>query len=90
VSFGSFVAIYFVIWWVALFAVLPWGIRSQAEEGEVVPGTDPGAPKRPRFLFVIVVTTLLSLVVFGIFYAITLQEWVGLEDFDWLPGGPRR
>lgn len=88
-TFGSFVAIYFVIWWIALFAVLPWGIRSQVEEGEVVPGTDPGAPKRPRFLFVVLVTTALSAVVFAIFYGIISQEWIGLEDLDWFPGAPR-
>ena len=37
-------AIYFVAWWVLLFIVLPFGVRSQDEDGEVVPGTDPGAP----------------------------------------------
>ena len=42
---GSWVAIYFVIWWVTLFAVLPFGVRSQREAGEVVRGTD---PRRPR------------------------------------------
>lgn len=88
-TFGSFVAIYFVIWWIALFAVLPWGVRSQAEEGDVVPGTDPGAPKRPRFLFVTVVTTALSAVVFALFYAIISQDYVGLDDLHWLPGAPR-
>jgi predicted secreted protein len=37
-------ALYFVIWWVLLFAILPFGVRSQAESGEVVAGTEPGAP----------------------------------------------
>ena len=41
---GTVIAIYFIIWWVVLFAVLPWGVRSQQESGEVTPGTDPGAP----------------------------------------------
>ena len=35
-------AIYFLIWWVTLFAVLPFGVRSQ-HEAETAPGTDPGA-----------------------------------------------
>ena len=26
------VAIYFLIWWIVLFAVLPWGVRAQDEE----------------------------------------------------------
>jgi hypothetical protein len=38
------VAIFFLIWWVVLFAVLPWGIRSQHEGGEIVPGTGDPEP----------------------------------------------
>ena len=37
-------AIYFVIWWIALFLTLPFGVRSQHEDGEGSPGSDPGAP----------------------------------------------
>jgi predicted secreted protein len=40
-------ALYFVIWWILLFAVLPFGIRSQVESGEVVAGSEPGAPSAP-------------------------------------------
>ena len=43
-STSTLIAIYFLIWWVTLFAVLPWGVRNQEESGEVIPGTDPGAP----------------------------------------------
>ena len=45
---ATVIAIYFIIWWVVLFAVLPWGVRSQEESGEVAPGTDPGAPAAHR------------------------------------------
>ncbi len=37
-------AIYFILWWLSLLIVLPWGARSQDESGDVTPGTDPGAP----------------------------------------------
>ena len=53
------VAIYFLIWWVVLFAVLPWGVRSQHEGGDIVPGTDPGAPTIPNLRWKLVWTTLL-------------------------------
>ena len=43
-------ALYFVIWWITLFAVLPFGIRSQQEAGDVVEGTEPGAPILPGLL----------------------------------------
>lgn len=37
VIFG--IAVYFVIWWVTLFAVLPFGVKTQDEEGETLLGT---------------------------------------------------
>lgn len=43
-SVSGGLALYFVIWWILLFAILPFGVRSQAESGEVVAGTEPGAP----------------------------------------------
>jgi predicted secreted protein len=42
------VAFYFVIWWVMLFISLPFGVKSQAESGQITPGTDPGAPSFPN------------------------------------------
>jgi len=41
---GSYIAIYFVLWWLCLFIVLPFGVRNQVDAGTVVHGTDPGAP----------------------------------------------
>ncbi len=35
------VAIFFLIWWVVLFAVLPWGIRSQHEGAKSSPAPTP-------------------------------------------------
>jgi predicted secreted protein len=59
------IAIYFTIWWIVLFAILPWGVRSQHEDGEVVAGTDPGAPVAPRLLIKAIATTLVTTVIFA-------------------------
>ena len=59
-TIGGALSLYFVIWWTALFAVLPFGIRSQHEDGPVTPGTDPGAPSLPRLREKAVWTTLLA------------------------------
>ena len=40
------IAIYIVIWWTVLFAVLPIGVRTQGEDGAIVPGTPESAPTR--------------------------------------------
>ena len=58
------VAVFLTIWFTVLFAVLPIGVRSQAETGEVAPGTDPGAPAAPRLAFKAVLTTVVSAAVF--------------------------
>ncbi|MGO7954779.1 DUF1467 family protein, partial [Rhizobium ruizarguesonis] len=39
-------AVYLIIWWMTLFAVLPVGLRTQAEDDDVVLGTVPRAPTR--------------------------------------------
>ena len=34
-------AIYFVVWWLVLFLTLPFGVRSQHEDGEGAPAPIP-------------------------------------------------
>lgn len=60
-GWGSLLAIYFVVWWLMLFAVLPFGVRSQHESGEVAPGTDPGAPVAPRLIVKAIWTSLVAI-----------------------------
>ncbi|WP_426442842.1 DUF1467 family protein [Bradyrhizobium genosp. P] len=59
-------AIYFVLWWLVLFLTLPFGVRSQLEEGGGPPGTDPGAPVLARMGSKLLWTTLISAVIFAI------------------------
>lgn len=56
-------ALYFVIWWILLFAVLPFGVRSQVESGEVVQGSEPGAPAFPALREKAIWTTLVASIV---------------------------
>ena len=57
-------AIFFVIWFVVLFAVLPFGVISQREAGDVVRGSEPGAPMAPRLLVKAFWTTAIAVIVF--------------------------
>lgn len=83
------IAIYFILWWVVLFAVLPWGAHSQQEGGEVAPGTDPGAPAVHRVWMKLVWTTTISAVVFGVLTAIYKLNLIPY-DFLMRIAGPRR
>jgi predicted secreted protein len=65
---GTLAAIYFLIWWTVLFAVLPWGVRNQEEAGDVVPGSDPGAPATHRLWGKLGWTTVYATVIFAALY----------------------
>ena len=58
------IALYFVVWWTVLFAILPIAVRTQSDIGEVVAGTDPGAPAAPELRQRAIWTTLVSVGVF--------------------------
>jgi predicted secreted protein len=53
-------SLYFLIWWITLFGVLPFAVRSQHEEGDVQTGTEPGAPSEPRLREKALWTTLVA------------------------------
>jgi len=72
-------AIFFLIWWVVLFAVLPFGVRSQHEDGEMVPGTDPGAPVLSRLGRKLLWTTAVAVVIFAACYVVYVNHMVSLE-----------
>ena len=80
------IAIYFLIWWIMLFAVLPWGVRAQGEEG--APGTDPGAPTVPRLKAKLIWTTIASAVVWAICAVVYTKGLVTLDGLASLFGFP--
>ena len=80
------IAIYFIIWWLVLFTVLPFGVRSQEEHGDISAGTDPGAPSLPRLGAKLVWTTAVSAGVFGMLYVVHVNGWVTLDDLATLFG----
>ncbi len=72
--FGSALALYFVIWWVTLFVVLPFGVRSQQEAGEVTAGSDPGAPASVRFGRIALINSIVAFAVLVVFWAVYVEN----------------
>jgi predicted secreted protein len=73
---ATFAAVYFVVWWICLFMVLPFGVRNQVDAGEVVPGTEAGAPLAPRLWQRIFWTTALSIPVTGLLLWLVTAPWL--------------
>lgn len=72
-------ALYLMIWFLTLFVVLPFGVRTQAEEGTVVPGTPESAPAAPNILRIAVINTALASVVFIIVLLVLNSDLVSTE-----------
>jgi predicted secreted protein len=78
VSWVTGIAIYVCIWWVVIFAVLPWGVRAPAkDEGR---GFDPGAPERPLLLRKALVTTAIAAVLWAILYLIVRSDLISFRE----------
>ena len=67
------VMVYLVVWWVVIFAVLPWGVRPR-ENPEV--GHERGAPERPMLWRKAAVTSLIAAVIWVIVYLLVSNDAV--------------
>ena len=81
-TIGSGIAIYLTIWWTALFAILPLGVRSYAEEGIPVPGGgDPSAPVNPNLKRKFITTTWVSAILFTLLWLTLHFHLITLPTF---------
>lgn len=80
-SAGLGVALYVVIWWTALFAVLPIGTRPIAEPDAATGWR--GAPERPQMLRKVLTTTVVAALVWLLIDAIIVSGWLSFRS-GWL------
>jgi predicted secreted protein len=76
----SMIALFFVTWWLVLFAVLPFGLKTQDEDLDVTLGTVSSAPRGPHMLRAVLWTTLITAIVLGAFYGLTKGLGLGFDD----------
>ncbi len=69
--------VYLVIWWVVIFAVLPWGVRVP-ETHE--PGHATSAPEDPKLGRKAAITTAISAVIWIGVYLIVQSDLVTLRE----------
>ncbi|MGE5501321.1 MAG: DUF1467 family protein [Ignavibacteriales bacterium] len=79
------IAVFLTIWWTALFAILPLGVKTYAETGEPVPGGgDPAAPVNPNLKRKFFTTTWVSVIIFAVIWTVIRFHLVELPP---LPSG---
>jgi predicted secreted protein len=65
------IVVFIIGWWLSFFVVLPFGVRGQHEDGQIVPGTESGAPNDPMIakkaiwatIGAVVITAIAALIV---------------------------
>ncbi len=76
----SVAAIYFILWWVVLFATLPFGLRTQDDDDHVTLGTVSSAPRGPHMLRAFLRATIVSAILLGVAYLVTKGLDLGIDD----------
>lgn len=80
----SIVAIYMLFWIMSAFFVLPMGVRTHDEMGiEKTPGQADSAPANFRPGLIILRTTILSAILFALYYANYVYGWVDRTSFGY-------
>ncbi len=71
-------AIYFVLWWLVLFAVLPFGTRPVADPDSQTGWR--GAPAKPQLAKKALATTLVTAIIWGLLYVAITSEFLSFRD----------
>lgn len=85
-SWFSGIALYMVIWWIALFIVLPIGTKPVPEADQSSGWR--GTPERPELGKKILMTTVLAAILWGVWYLILVSEILSFRS-GWLAMPPR-
>lgn len=85
-SIATLLTIYFIIWWMVLFAVLPWGATSAHEAGsEIEPGHAPSAPLKPMMLRKFAITTVIAALIMMLGLWLVRSGTLTLDSLPFLP-----
>lgn len=77
-SFVTGSAVYVVTWWLVLFIALPFGVRAPSDD-ELEPGQERGAPVKPMMWRKIAVTTVVTTLLWIVFYYISAWDLISFR-----------
>ena len=71
-----------VLWFIVFFVVLQLTPGSQADAGEITPGTHAGAPANPQIKRKALITTAITTVLFIVIAGIIVSGVISIRDLD--------
>lgn len=77
-----------ICWWLAFLALLPFGIKSQIEDGHVVPGTEPSAPTVTNLGRKAAISFVIALILWAGLFSLIEFQLIALDDIP-MPSGIR-
>jgi predicted secreted protein len=81
-SITSALVLFAVIWFMTFLIVIPIRLQTQGDLGEIVPGTQAGAPEHHYLKKKAWITTGITVVLWAIISAIILSGWITVRDLD--------
>ncbi len=76
--------IYFILWWLAFIATLPFGVRTLQETGELEVGQAPSAPSQPLMFRKGLIAAIIAALCFGALYLVVIECGLTLDDLNFL------
>ena len=73
-----------VVWFMLFLMILPLRLKTQGENGSIVPGTHASAPENPDIKRKAKITTMIAFVVWAVLAGIILSGMITVRDFDWM------
>ena len=81
-SITSALVLFAVIWFMTFLIVIPIRLQTQGDLGEIVPGTQAGAPEHHYLKKKAWIATGITVVLWAIISAIILSGWITVRDLD--------
>jgi predicted secreted protein len=83
-SITSAIVLFAVIWFMVFLMAIPIRLKTQGDVGEIVPGTQAGAPHQHDLKKKAWITTGVSAVIWLILFWIITTGQITVRDFDWM------
>lgn len=85
-NIGAALVLFAVIWFMVLFVVLPIGLRSQQDDGDVVPGTPASSPVNPNIGKKAKWTTIIAILIWLPTAYVIKSGLITVDMLVYLPG----